>query len=169
MRISDWSSDVCSSDLFHAVVPAPHTILKGVRKLPPGSLLVIEPDGRRREKTYWTLDFATEEGVSFADWQDRVLAALRKAVERRLVADVPVGVLLSGGLDSSLIVGLLAERGHEGLNTFSIGFETVGNEKGDEFSYSDIVAKRFGTRHQQLFVDSRQALPELANCVAAMS
>src|SRR3546814_4298887 len=117
MRISDWSSDVCSSDLFHAVVPAPHTILKGVRKLPPGSLLVIEPDGRSREKTYWTLDFATEEGVSFADWQDRVLAALRKAVDRRLVADVTVGVLLSGGIAFSLIVGMLAGMGQAELNT----------------------------------------------------
>lgn len=94
--------------------------------------------------------------------------ALRKAVERRLVADVPVGVLLSGGLDSSLIVGLLAEAG-QSIDTFSIGFETVGNEKGDEFEYSDIVAEHFGTRHHKLFVDSRRALDHLDDCVAAMS
>jgi asparagine synthase (glutamine-hydrolysing) len=103
------------------------------------------------------------------DWQDAVLAGLRKAVERRLVADVPVGVLLSGGLDSSLIVALLAEAGQDGLQTFSIGFETVGGEAGDEFRYSDIVARAFGTRHHKLFVDSAQALPALEGCVRAMS
>jgi asparagine synthetase B (glutamine-hydrolysing) len=74
-----------------------------------------------------------------------VLGALRTAVDRRLVADVDVGVLLSGGLDSSLIVGLLAEQGQTGLNTFSVGFESVGDEAGDEFQYSDIIAKHYGT------------------------
>jgi asparagine synthase (glutamine-hydrolysing) len=157
---------------FHAVVPAPLTILKGVRKLPPATLLTIEPDGTRKETRYWNLTFGPQPGDekrSFADWQDAVLDTLRAAVKRRLVADVPVGVLLSGGLDSSLITGLLAEAGQSGLKTFSIGFETVGNEAGDEFKYSDIVAKRYGTDHHQLFVDSSRALPELASCVRAMS
>jgi asparagine synthase (glutamine-hydrolysing) len=98
-----------------------------------------------------------------------VLQTLRKAVERRLVSDVPVGVLLSGGLDSSIIVALLAEAGQHGLKTFSIGFETVGNEVGDEFQYSDIIAKRFETDHHKLFVDSSRTLPELENCVRAMA
>ena len=91
-----------------------------------------------------------------------MLEVLRRAVKRRLVADVPVGVLLSGGLDSSLVVGLLAEAGQQGIETFSIGFETVGEEKGDEFMYSDIIAKRFDTRHHRIFVDSSRALPSLA-------
>ena len=85
------------------------------------------------------------------------------------MADVPVGVLLSGGLDSSLIVGLLAEQGQNGLETFSIGFEKVGDEAGDEFIYSDIVAKRFGTSHHQLHIDSRKALPSLLECIGSMS
>lgn len=157
---------------FHAVVPAPRTILKGVRKLPPGTLLHVNPDGTRREETYWSLHFgpkAGDAGRSFSDWQDEVLATLRTAVRRRLVADVPVGVLLSGGLDSSLITGLLAEEGQRGLKTFSIGFETVGEERGDEFQYSDIVANHFGTDHRKLFVDSSRALPELARCIGAQS
>lgn len=153
---------------FHAVVPAPRTILKGVRKLPPATLLTIDPDGRRSEKTYWKLSYETESGVEAMEWRDRLRAALRTAVERRLVADVPVGVLLSGGLDSSLIVGLLAEAG-QSLDTFSIGFETVGNEKGDEFEYSDIIAEHFGTRHHKLFVDSNRALDHLDACIGAMS
>lgn len=154
---------------FHSVVPAPHTILRSVRKLPPATVMVIQPDGRRHERRYWELDYAADESVSFDEWQDVLLKALRSAVQRRLVADVPVGVLLSGGLDSSLIVGLLAEAGQTGLETFSVGFESVGREKGDEFQYSDVVAERFETRHHKLFVDSNELLPALADCVAAMS
>jgi asparagine synthase (glutamine-hydrolysing) len=153
---------------FHAVVPAPHTILAGVRRLAPATLLTIEPDGTRKEEVYWSLDYETEQGVPHGEWKERLHAALRRAVERRLVADVPVGVLLSGGLDSSLIVGLLAEAG-QNLDTFSIGFETVGNELGDEFQYSDIVAERFGTRHHKLFIDSSNTLTSLKDCIAAMS
>jgi asparagine synthase (glutamine-hydrolysing) len=99
-----------------------------------------------------------------------VLDALRLAVKRRLVADVDVGVLLSGGLDSSLIVGLLAEQGQTGLNTFSVGFETVGEERGDEFQYSDLIAEHYGTVHHKIHVDSAtKLLPELPNCVRAMA
>ena len=158
---------------LHAVVPAPHTILRGVRKLPPATIRVIEPNGASRERTYWEPIFETpaeDRGLTFEDWQDRVLDALRLAVERRLVADVDVGVLLSGGLDSSLIVGLLAEQGQRGLNTFSVGFETVGSEVGDEFQYSDIIARHYGTTHHKIRVSSAERLlPELPSCVRAMS
>jgi asparagine synthase (glutamine-hydrolysing) len=157
---------------FHAVVPAPHTILNGVRKLPPATIRVIEADGRSRDHRYWSLRFDTlreEKELSYEDWQERTLDALRLAVERRLVADVPVGVLLSGGLDSSLIVGLLAEQGQHGLNTFSVGFEEAGGEKGDEFEYSDIIARHFNTEHHRIFVDSQRLLPSLEQCVQAMS
>jgi asparagine synthase (glutamine-hydrolysing) len=78
-------------------------------------------------------------------------------------------VLLSGGLDSSLIVGLLAEQGQQGLSTFSVGFEEAGGEKGDEFEYSDIIARHFNTDHHKIFVDSRRLLPALEQCVTAMS
>ena len=157
---------------FHAVVPAPHTILKGVRKLPPATTLVVEPDGTQKQRSYWQPLFEArkdEEGLGFDEWQERVIDVLRRAVKRRLVADVPVGVLLSGGLDSSLVVGLLAEAGQHQLETFSIGFETVGDERGDEFVYSDIVAKHFGTVHHKIFVDSGRALPNLSHCIDAMS
>lgn len=157
---------------FHAVVPAPWTILKGVRKLPPATLLRIEPDGTRTERRFWTLPFGPREdeiSLSRADWKARVADAMRLAVKRRLVADVPVGVLLSGGLDSSLIVGLLAEAGQTGLKTFSIGFESVGNESGDEFQYSDIIAKRFETDHHQIRIDTARALPALERAIGAMS
>ena len=157
---------------FHAVVPAPHTMLKGVRKLPPATVRIIEADGRSRDNCYWRLHFgaaADDHQRSYQDWQETTLEALRKAVKRRLIADVPVGVLLSGGLDSSLIVGLLAEQGQRGLNTFSVGFESVDEEKGDEFQYSDIIARHFDTEHHQIRVDSKRLLPALNDCIAAMS
>ncbi len=157
---------------FHSVVPAPHTILRGVRKLPPATVAVLTPDGALRQRRYWEPRFtssAEQRQVSFEEWQERVLAALRLAVRRRLVADVPVGVLLSGGLDSSLIVGLLAETEQQRIETFSIGFESVGGESGDEFQYSDLIARHFGTQHHRIRVDAARSLASLPACIAAMS
>ena len=157
---------------FHSIVPPPRTILNGVKKLPPASRAYLEKDGRLHEETYWKPEFGLREGdasMSEEDWIQEALVVLRRAVERRLVADVPVGVLLSGGLDSSLITGLLCEHGRSGVETFSIGFESVGNEEGDEFKYSDIVASHFGTSHHKLFIDSTKALPALRECIGQMS
>lgn len=157
---------------FHSVVPSPRTILRGVSKLPPASLMAIEPDGKVTTTTYWEPDFTRRSDRadwSEKDWEDAVLESLRTAVKRRLVADVPVGCLLSGGVDSSLIVGLLAEAGQHGLATFSIGFESVGGVKGDEFKYSDIIAERFGTDHHQIRIGTERMLPALDGAIGAMS
>ena len=157
---------------FHSVVPPPRTILRGVTKVPPASLVAIEPDGRTTTTTYWEPDFTRRDDRadwSERDWEDAVLEALRVAVDRRLVADVPVGCLLSGGVDSSLIVGLLAEAGQHGLATFSIGFESVGGVKGDEFKYSDIIAERFETDHHQIRIGTDPMLPALDGAIGAMS
>jgi len=158
---------------FHAVVPAPHTILNGVRKLPPATTWQIDPDGAGDSmETYWKLDFHTpadRASWSEDEWENATLKVMRDAVRRRLVADVPVGVLLSGGLDSSLIVGLLAEHDHADIDTFSIGFESVGGEEGDEFKYSDIIAGHFQTKHHKLFIDAARTLPALHECVQQMS
>jgi asparagine synthase (glutamine-hydrolysing) len=97
------------------------------------------------------------------------MAALRKAVDRRMIADVPVGVLLSGGVDSSLIVGLLAEAGQTGLQTFSVGFEEANGEKGDEFVYSDLIAKHYDTDHHKIFVPSENLIDALPGTIDAMS
>jgi len=159
---------------FHAVVPSPRTILTGVTKLPPATVLEVEADGRRRQTRYWTPTGPEAGGGpttdrSPAEWREAVAAGLRLAVERRLVSDVPVGVLLSGGLDSSLIVGLLRERGQDDLSTFSIGFDTIGDEEGDEFRWSDAVAARFDTDHHQIRVPTARVLDALPGTVTAMS
>lgn len=157
---------------LHAVVPAPRTILKGVTKLPPATLLTVEPDGRRRESTYWTLDVGPrpeDAGVGEAEWRERVLDMLALAVERRRIADVPTGVLLSGGLDSSLLVALLARKGQRGLKTFAVGFDAVNGVEGDEFKYSDLVAREFETDHLKIAVDPARTLEMLPATIAAMS
>jgi asparagine synthase (glutamine-hydrolysing) len=157
---------------WHAVVPAPMTILRGVRKLAPATLLVVEPDGRRRELRYWDPPYtrrAEQADMDAQDWAEAIGEALATAVRRRMVADVPVGVLLSGGLDSSLIVGLLAHQGQQGLKTFSIGFEAVGDQAGDEFAYSDAVVQAFATDHTKLEIAADRMVPAVPEAVAAMS
>ena len=157
---------------WHAVVPSPMTIIKGVRKLAPATICTIAPDGRRHEETYWQLDVGTraaDRALGEAEWREAVRDALGKAVDRRRVADVPVGVLLSGGLDSSLLVAILADLGQHDLKTFSVGFETIGDVEGDEFHYSDLIASRFATDHHRIRVDGSRAIESLPGMVAAMS
>jgi asparagine synthase (glutamine-hydrolysing) len=103
------------------------------------------------------------------EWSEAVLDALRIAVRRRMISDVPVGVLLSGGLDSSLIVALLADAGQRGLATFSIGFDDAAGQEGDEFRYSDRIAREFGTEHQSWRVGPDRVLDALDGALEAMS
>lgn len=157
---------------LHTVVPAPRTVLMGVRKLPPATTMSLRTNGQITQQVYWTLA-ATRPAhpMSEADWLAATHAALVRAVERRrLAADVPVGVLLSGGLDSSLLVGLLADHVPD-LRTFSIGFEDLGAgaEKADEFEYSDLIAEHFKTRHQQYKIPNSEVLARLPEAVAAMT
>jgi asparagine synthase (glutamine-hydrolysing) len=157
---------------FHSVVPAPRTILSGVRRVEPGTLVRVSASGRSRVTRYWRAAFRrnpAHEGMEAGDWSAAILEALRVAVERRMVADVPVGVLLSGGLDSSLIVGLLAESGQSRLSTFSVGFERVGGHDGDEFEFSDLVAREFATDHHKFVVSGDRLRPALDRAIAAMS
>ena len=157
---------------WHAVVPAPNTILVGVRKVEPATVMIVDADGDRRSERYWEPAYARRPefaGMSDDDWAVAVRDALRAAVMRRMVADVPVGVLLSGGLDSSLIVGLLAEAGQQGLATFSVGFDDVGDRVGDEFQYSDLVAAEFATEHSRMHIETDRMLDALPAAIAAMS
>ena len=158
---------------LHGVIPAPHTILKGIKKLEPGHWLIINPDGQMYKKQYWRLEsnkqhqqqYQTEE-----QWIEALHQRLKDAVHKRLTAaDVPVGVLLSGGLDSSLIVGLLAEAGVKNIRTFSIGFEDVAEEKGSEFEYSDLVVERYQTKHKKYLISNSEVLPRLPEAIANMS
>ena len=157
---------------FHAVVPAPRTLLAGVEKLAPASWMRIDAQGNCEQKTWWNLTFGPQrEEIAFGldEWQERVLDGMREAVSIRQRAAVDVGVLLSGGVDSSMLVGLLREAGVENLSTFSIGFQDAGGERGDEFQYSDLIAEHFATRHHQLRIGEHEILEQLPAAFRAMS
>jgi asparagine synthase (glutamine-hydrolysing) len=156
---------------WHAAVPPPRTILKGVQKVAPATVTIVSPGGQRFTENYWRTSYSRHPRCADwepQDWSEAILDALRTAVERRMVSDVPVGVLLSGGLDSSLIVALLAESGQRGLATFSIGFDGVGDDVGDEFEFSDLIAKQFETEHQQIHVPETRLLESLDGAIGAM-
>lgn len=156
---------------LHAVVPAPHTILRGIRKLPPAHYMTINRLGQQILRRYWQLEARRPvEKYTEREWQEKIHDALKLSVKRRIeIADVPVGVLLSGGLDSSLLVALLAEQGVKDLKTFTIGFEDHPDEKGNEFEYSDPVAERYETDHQKFHVPNEQVLQRLPEAIDAMA
>lgn len=157
---------------FHAVVPAPHTIMQDIRKLPPGHCGWISPAGSCTTQPWWKLNAQPrpeDRDRSEEEWEEELLAHLRQAVQRRNVAAVDVGVLLSGGVDSSLLVGLLAEFKDTPIQTFSIGFDAVGGEAGDEFHYSDLIARTYGTDHHQIRVPPMQLLQSLPDTIASMA
>ena len=156
---------------LHAVIPAPGTILKGVRKLLPGHSMWVSENGIQEPRAYWQLDATRSTAfTSEQDWVEAVHDSLTEAVRKRNdVADVPVGVLLSGGLDSSLLVALLAELGKDNLHTFSVGFEDQPEEKGSEFEYSDQVVERYKPNHHKFLVPNEDVLRRMPEAVDSMS
>ena len=156
---------------LHAVVPAPRTLLRGLRKMRPAHSLAFALDGKRELKRYWQLDASPcLEHRSEWEWIEATHEALKNAVDRRRsIADVPVGVLLSGGLDSSLLVALLAEAGNSDIVTFSVGFEDEPEESGNEFEYSDLVADLYGTRHNRFTIPNSEVLARLPEAVDNMA
>jgi asparagine synthase (glutamine-hydrolysing) len=156
---------------LHAVIPAPRTLFKGILKCRPAYQMQIGVDGVLSQNRYWTLSAKRQQAdMSSQDWNVAIHQALLKAVKKRIqIADVPVGVLLSGGLDSSLLVALLDEAGVGKIKTFSIGFEDQPEEKGNEFEFSDPVAKRYDTDHHKFLIPNSEVLTRLPEAVQAMS
>ena len=148
-------------DAFLALgyVPGDRTAVRGINRLPPGCVLVVE-DGVATVSRYWRLEARTE-ALSDDEWIAAVREGVLRAVRKRLVADVPLGALLSGGIDSSVVVAAMAQQSSEPVRTFSVGFSDA---RYDERSFARIVAERFGTVHEELTVDPDAAalLPRLA-------
>ena len=131
--------------LAFGVVPGPRSIFQGIEKLPPARVLTVSADDwSRAPRRYWRLTFAPDPDRSAEDWQEAVRAKLDEATRLHMIADVPVGAFLSGGIDSSLIVGAASKLTNEPLRTFSIGFNEA---KFSELPYARQVAEQFGTRH----------------------
>ncbi|MCB0412543.1 MAG: N-acetylglutaminylglutamine amidotransferase, partial [Bdellovibrionales bacterium] len=157
---------------LHSIVPAPRTLVKDVKKLEPAHYIKVIGGRIVEKQRYWSvsdselLDFPQ---MSDTDWKDRILSILRKSVERRLVADVPVGVFLSGGLDSSLVTALIREQNPGDLKTFSIGFRGINKEDGNEFKYSRIIAEKYATDHHEISVSTQELLEHLPEALRVHS
>src|SRR5713226_6355828 len=145
--------------LVYHCVPAPNTLFKGVMKLPPAHILIYE-NGQISTKRYWELPFTPTCRDDEATAIERTRALLKDAVEVRLMSEVPLGAFLSGGLDSSIVVGLMSSMMSQPVKTFSIGFE---EDDFSELPYARQVAKHFGTDHHEFFVRPEliSVLPQL--------
>ena len=153
--------DALALYLHLGYVPAPQSILCGVRKLPPGRLLRVEADGRMQDIAYWELARVAGSGLaapfpgSAEETASELDRLLREAVRLRMVADVPLGAFLSGGIDSSTVVALMQAQSARPVNTYTIGFREAGY---NEAEYAAGVARHLGTAHTELYVTNRDAL-----------
>ena len=159
--------DALTAYLRYCYVPAPHSIYRGIRKLEPGCLVTVAADGSLSQRRYWDtralLAGSTRRpaGLSDAEATDRLDALLRDAVARRMVADVPVGAFLSGGIDSSVVVAQMQAASDRPVHTFSIGFDEA---EYNEANHAAAVARHLGTHHTELIVtpaQAREVIPEL--------
>ncbi len=161
--------DVDLEGLYHYLsflsTPAPGTLFTGIQKLRPGHTLTVEEDGSAREEQYWDVfdHVVPVQGECFEELTERLLDLLREAVRYRMVSDVPFGVFLSGGMDSSTTVALMAEQMDRPVKTFSVGFE--GEEQYNEFNYARRVAARFGTDHREVRIGVRDLIGFLPSLV----
>jgi asparagine synthase (glutamine-hydrolysing) len=153
--------DLDAIDAYLALqyVPGNQTALRGIHKLAPGHVLVAEGETERIER-YWQSEPA-ETSTHEEEWLERVRATVGAAVRERLVADVPLGALLSGGIDSSIVVALMAQASSQPVRTFTVGFPDA---RYDERAYARAVASRYGTVHEEVEIeeDIASMLPRLA-------
>ena len=142
---------VCANIFSYRSVPVPNTLFKSIKKLAPGHWLRVTPDGQLTTGAYWRLPTAASDASISSDQAiELVEAALKEAVASRLVADVPVGAFLSGGVDSSLIVALMSQlSGGAGVETYSAGFD---HPDTDELQYARVVADQYQTSHHEVIV-----------------
>ena len=156
---------------LHAVIPAPRTLLRGIRKLEPAHTMSVDYNGTFAKHRYWSLSEQAQcLDMQEDEWIELIEYELSKAVKKRFeIADVEVGVLLSGGLDSSLLVALLAKLNVANIKTYTIGFESKGKEIGDEFAYSDAVVEHFNTDHHRFSVSDTQLYERLPEAIAKMA
>ncbi len=148
--------------LTYQYIPAPETIFEGIKKLPPAHYLLFDSHGNLTIKRYWRLTLKGKEERE--DDEETLCEAIREklkeSVKLRLISDVPLGAFLSGGIDSSIVVGLMAQNGGPPVKTFSIGFE---EQEFNELDHARIVSKHFGTDHHEFIVkpDAIEILPKL--------
>ncbi len=142
-------------------VPAPLTGFKDIKKLEPAHYLIVDcNNGKIKKERYWQLDYTRKLDLSKKEWEDKILAELEEAVKLRMIADVPLGAFLSGGIDSSAVVALMAKNNSQPIKTFSIGFNESDH---DETKYAQMIADKYKTDHTKFIVkpDAMELLPTL--------
>lgn len=142
-------------------VPTPRTGFKKIYKLPPGHYFIYK-DNKLSIHRYWSLNFTKKLTLSENEWYELVLSEIEKSVKSHLISDVPVGALLSGGLDSSIIVAIMSKYSSERINTFSVGFD---DKRFDESSYAKAVSQIYNTNHTQLLVTSEDLMKNITDSV----
>lgn len=161
------SVDALYGYLRFGSVPAPHAMVEGVEVLPAGHTMILR-NGRVQIEAYWRLPVdvsAASQSLSFEAAREQLAPVLRDAVRLRLIADVPVGLFLSGGIDSSVLAAIASQESSQPVRTFSVGF---GERDFDESSYARIVAERFGCQHEELRVEPNAMLRELPAVLQAL-
>lgn len=161
---ADLNPSAIDQFLAHLYIPGPETIYRNVLELPPAHTLVHE-GGRMVIQRYWTLRYQSEERLSLNDWKEQVLNQFQDSVRSHLISDVPLGAFLSGGIDSSAIVGVMARSSSKPVRTFSIGHDGEGAFQ-DERPFAKIIAERFQTDHHEFVVttDIQDLFPKLIEC-----
>ena len=149
--------------LTYQYVPSPDTIFEGIKKLSPAHYLLYDPRGKLKVERYWRLNFNSshQTDTDVEELKERMRTEFEESVKLRLISDVPLGAFLSGGMDSSLVVGMMAKLSGKPIKTFSIGFE---EKEFDELSYARMVSNHFATEHHEFIVkpNAIEILPKLA-------
>lgn len=163
LKDPDVPRDIDETAIHHFLslqhVPSPRTGFRGIQKLPPAHYLMWEK-GKTTLKQYWTLDFSQKLSHTEDEWIELVRNEIKTAVQLRMISDVPLGVFLSGGIDSSIITTLMAQASSKPIKTFSIIFD---EKKHDESPYIQKIVQQLGTEHQQWIIkpDARKELEQL--------
>jgi asparagine synthase (glutamine-hydrolysing) len=147
----DWQS--LDQFLTYSFIPAPRTIYGAIRKVPPGTTVTVTSKGDLRTRTYWQVPDPEIIPRSEAEWVSRVENLLQRAVESHLVSDVPVGAFLSGGIDSGLMVAMMASVSERPVETFTVGFADAGSAFLDERRYARMIAQRYRLNHHEINVE----------------
>ena len=151
----DWQA--LDAYLTYTFIPAPHTIYRGIRKVPPGTTLTIRPGGEVQVRSYWSIPDGEPGELSERAWVERVEKSLQRAVAAHLISDVPVGAFLSGGVDSGLMVAMMAQASERPVETFTVGFADAGPAFIDERVYARMIAQRYRLNHHEISVEPHVA------------
>ena len=171
LLVLPWvSRDICFTSLYHYIslqfVPAPESIYSDIKKLPAGHFFMYDLNSKNlKVERYWKLLFKPHNGLEVREWKDILRNKMEEAVQRWTLSDVPIACSLSGGLDSSSLIGLLAKSGQRQIRTYTLGFEGKERASYNELPLARKVAEKWGTEHHELVLNPPQLLKDIDKMV----